>query len=121
HFIAVLFQMITMFLLFCMISNFLSIVNPIAVAAGSLRPAVRPSGQAFLFALLTLLLFPLAMAPSMIPLALEYGLHWMGWYTGIPVFLVLSVVEVVAVGSLYTFVLEREGRLLQSRELKILE
>ncbi len=92
-----------------MLSNFLSIVNPTATAAGSMRPAVRPSGKAILFGLLTLFLFPLALTPSMIPLVLEYGVHWMGWYAGIPVFLLLSVLEAASVGYLYTLVLNRQA------------
>jgi ABC-2 type transport system permease protein len=121
HFIAILFQTITMFLLFCMFGNFLSIVNPTAINAGSLRPAVRPSGKTILLGLLTFVLFPVVLAPSMIPLGLEYLVHWMGWYTGIPVFLLLSVVEVLALGYVYSWVLDREGAMLQSRELKILD
>jgi len=121
HFIAVLFQMLTMFMLYCMLSNFISIVNPTAIAAGSLRPAVKPSGKTLLFGLLTLVLFPMALAPSMIPLALEFGVHWMGWYPGIPVFLMLSILETIGIVFLYSWILDREGRLLQSRELRILE
>jgi len=121
HFIAVLAQMVTMFLLACLLANFLSIVNPTAVAAGSMRPAVKPSGKTILFMLLTFILFPTALAPSMIPLGLEYLFRLAGWYSGIPVFFLLSVVEVVGMVYLYSWMLSFEGRLLQSRELKILE
>jgi hypothetical protein len=121
YFIAVLFQMVTMFLLFCMFSNFVSILNPNATTAGSLKPAVKPSGKAILFGLLTMALFPFALAPSMIPLGLEIGLHWRGWLPGIPISLLLSLGEVIAVGYLYSWVLDRQGELLQSRELRILE
>lgn len=121
HFIGVLLQMMTMFLLNCLLSNFMSIINPTAVAAGSLRPAVKPSGKTILFGLVMMMTFPLALAPSMIPLGMEYFFHWMGWYTAIPVFLLLSVVETAGVAFLYSWVLEHEGRFLQSRELRILE
>jgi hypothetical protein len=121
YFIAALCQMVTMFMLYCMFSNFLSILNPIATTAGSLKPAVKPSGKTFLFGLLTLVLFPIALAPSMIPLGLEVGLHWLGFLPGIPVFLLFSLAEVFAVGYLYSWVLDRQGELLQSRELRILE
>ena len=121
YFVAALCQMVTMFLLYCMFSNFLSILNPTATTAGSLKPAVKPSGKTLLFGLLTLLLFPLALAPSMIPLGLEVGLHWLGVLPGIPISLLFSVCEVLAVGYLYSWVLDRQGELLQSRELRILE
>jgi len=121
HFVAVLCQMVTMFLLFCIFSNFTSILNPLATSSGSLKPAVQPSGKTLLFGLATLVLFPFALAPSMIPLGLEIGLHWMGWYSGVPISLLLSVGEVLAVGYLYSWALDRQGALLQARELRILE
>ncbi|HLQ79126.1 MAG TPA: ABC transporter permease, partial [Terriglobia bacterium] len=86
HFIAVLMQMITMYLLDCLYANFLSIVNPHAVASGSLRPAGKQTGKMFLYGLLTFVLFPMALAPSMIPLGAEYLFHLAGWYSGVPVF-----------------------------------
>jgi phosphate starvation-inducible membrane PsiE len=121
YFVAALFQMVTMFLLYCLFSNFVSILNPTATTAGSLKPAVKPSGKTLLFGLLTMALFPFALAPSMIPLGLEIGLHWLGWLPGIPISLLFSLGEVLAVGYLYFWVLDRQGELLQSRELRILE
>jgi hypothetical protein len=121
YFVAALFQMVTMFLLYCLFSNFVSILNPTATTAGSLKPAVKPSGKTLLFGLLTMVLFPFALAPSMIPLGLEVGLHWMGWFPGIPISLLFSLCEVLAVGYLYSWVLDRQGELLQSRELRILD
>jgi len=121
YFVAVLCQMVTMYMLYCLFSNFVSILNPTATVAGSLKPAVKPTGKSLLFGLLTLALFPFALAPSMIPLGVEIGLHWMGWFAGIPVCLLLSLCEVLAVGYLYSWGLDRQGELLQSRELKILE
>ena len=120
-FIAALFQMITMFLLYCMFSNFVSILNPTPTTAGSLKPAVKPSGKTLLFGILTMVLFPFALAPSMIPLGLEIGLHWLGWFSGIPISLLFSLGEVLAVGYLYSLVLDRQGELMQSRELRILD
>jgi len=121
YFVAALFQMVTMFLLYCLFSNFISILNPTATTAGSLKPAVKPSGKTLLFGLLTMALFPFALAPSMMPLGLEVGLHWLGWFPGIPISLLFSLGEVLAVGYLYSWVLDRQGELLQSRELRILE
>ena len=121
HFAGVLFQAGTMFLLMSLFANFVSILNPVAVASGSLKPAVRPSGKAILFGMLILLLYPIVMAPSMIPLGMEYLLHWMGWLPGVPVFLILSAVEFAAAVGLYFWIIEYQGRLLQSREIAILE
>ena len=121
YFLAALCQMITMFLLYCMYSNFVSILNPTATTAGSLRPAVKPSGKTILFTLLTFVIFPFALAPSLIPLGLEFGLRRLGLLPGLSIFLLFSLFEVLAVGYLYSWVLNRQGELLQSRELKILD
>jgi ABC-2 type transport system permease protein len=121
YFFAALFQLVTMFLLYCLFSNFVSILNPNATKAGSLKPAVTPSGKTILFGMLTMVLFPFALAPAMIPLALEVSLHWIGWFPEIPISFLFSLGEVLAVGYLYSWVLDRQGELLQSRELRILE
>ena len=86
-----------------------------------MRPAVRPTFKTLLFGFVTLFLFPLAVAPSMIPLALEFVLHWFGKYTSVPIFLILSILEAIGMVFIYSLVLKSQGRLLQSRELKILE
>jgi hypothetical protein len=121
HLAGVMCQAVTMYLLFSMFSNFVAILNPTAIAAGSMRPAVRPTFKTLLVGFATLFLFPLSVAPAMIPLGLEFLLHWLGRYTGVPVFLLLSILEVIGVAWLYSEVLNSQGRLLQSRELKILE
>src|SRR5262249_41532762 len=121
HFLGVLFQAGTMFLLMSLFANFVSILNPTAVASGSLKPAVRPSGKTILFGFLVLALYPFVMAPTMIPLGLEYGLHGLGWLPGLPVFLIFSVVEFAAAAGVYYWLIEYQGRLLQSREIAILE
>jgi hypothetical protein len=121
HFAGVLCQTVSMYLLFSIFSNFVAILNPTAIAAGSMRPAVRPTFKTLLVGFATLFLFPMAVAPSMIPLGLEFVLHWFGSYTSVPVFLLSSILEVIGVFYLYAEVLKSQGRLLQSRELKILE
>jgi len=121
HLLGLLCQAVTMYLLFSMFSNFVAILNPTAIAAGSMRPAVRPTFKTLIVGFFTLFLFPMAVAPAMIPLGLEFALHWFGRYTSVPVFLLLSILEVIGVAWLYFEVLKTQGRLLQSRELKILE
>ena len=110
-----------MYLLFSMFSNFVAILNPTAIAAGSMKPAVRPTLKTLIVGMVTLFLFPLAIAPSMIPLGLEFVLHWLGKYTALPLFLILSILELIGVAWLYFEVLKIQGKLLQSRELNILE
>lgn len=116
HLLAVLPQFLSMFLLFCLMANLLSIVTPMTIAAGSLKPTntkMLPILLQFAF----LFLFPLALAPTLLPLGVELLLDW----HGVPVCLLLSLLECVGVVFLYRLVLPWQGNLLQAREKKILQ
>jgi hypothetical protein len=120
HFLAILPQAISMYLVFCLLANLLSILAPMPIAAGSMKPTnvkVIPVllHLAFFFVL------PLAVAPTLLPLGVEYLLEGLGLVHGLPVCLGLSLLEAVAIIFLYRLVLTWEGILLQIREKKILE
>ena len=121
HFAAALIQMISMYAMFCIITNYLSILAPTPVASGSLKP-VKPKGLTILLHLaFVFFLFPAAMASTMMPLAIEFGLRWYGTATWFPAYLVFAIVELGLVSIIYPAVLRSQGRLLQAREQKILE
>jgi hypothetical protein len=119
HLLALLPQFVTMYLLFCMLANLLSILAPMSVAAGSLKPA-NPKGVVLLLHMLFFFLTPLVVVPVMTPLGLEIALEELGWSRGVPLALLVVLLEGVGVAYLYRFVLRWEGRLLQSQEQKIL-
>jgi hypothetical protein len=114
HLLAVIPQSISMFLIFCMMANFLSIVAPMPIAAGTMR-VVKPGFVTILLQLAFMLAFPIAMSPTILPLAIE------ALVPSIPLTLILSVIFCVIVIVIYRIVLTSQGHLLQSRELKILE
>jgi ABC-2 type transport system permease protein len=120
HLLAMLPQFISMFLLFCLLANLLSILAPMAVAAGTLKPANQKFLPVLLQILFMMLFFPLAQLPTLLPLGAEALLEYLGWTHGVPVYLLLALAECAAVVLLYGLVLKWEGRLLQSREQKIL-
>ncbi len=120
HFLAVLCQSVTMFLLFCMLANLMSILAPMPIAAGSLRPANPRVLSGFIQMFLAMFL-PLLLGPVLIPLGIEFALVQLEWGDWFPTYLVLSLIGCVVVVLLYRLVLTWEGRLLQARELKILE
>jgi hypothetical protein len=121
HFIAIFGQMISMHLVFCILTNWLSLLAPTAVASGSLRPA-KPKGKAILIHLIFFfIVLPLSMGLTLIPLGIEFLLSWSGLLTGVPVYLLLTVAELAVLVFLYTAILSTQGRLLQAREQKILE
>jgi hypothetical protein len=115
HWLAAMVQMISMFLVFSILNNFLSILAPVAMSLGSLRPA-RPKGMAILLQFLFFfLVMPIAMGLTLIPLGIEYFLP------SLPVYLVLTLVEFVVIVYFYRQILGQQGTILQKREQKILD
>src|SRR5262249_6435889 len=107
-------------LLFCLMSNLLSIFGPMPLAVGSLKP-IRPRFVPVLLQLLFVFLLPLALAPTLLPYGIEFLLESFGWAHGIPICLLLSLVECAAFVSGYHAAVTWQGHLLKARELKILE
>jgi hypothetical protein len=120
HFLAVLPQLLTLYLLFCMLANWLSLFAPMRLRVGSLR-ASNARMLPILLQIAFLCLFPWAMAAALLPLAAEFILVEFAGLDSVPVYLMLSLVEFVASIFLYRLVLNLQGRVLQAREMKILE
>jgi hypothetical protein len=120
HFLAVLPQFVSMYLLYCLLANWLSIYAPMPIAAGSMRPAHAKFVPVLLHALFTFV-FPVAMAPTLVPLGAEFLLRQFGSPDWLPVCLILSLAICAAVIFFYRWALTWQGELLQSRELQILE
>jgi len=120
HFIAVLIQMIPMYLVFCLVGNVLSIIAPMPVAAGSMKP-VKPKATTLLIHTAFIFIFPLALSPTLIPLGIEALLSFSGSATWFPAYLILAVSECALMLWLYPRILSSEGDLLERRERKILE
>src|SRR5207253_1844354 len=120
YFVAALLQLLAMYLLFCILANWLSIFVPMPIRMGSFKP-VNPKGLPMLLYMAFTLLFPLALVPVLLPLGVELALAQLGWLHGVPMDLLLSLAECAAVAALYRLVLSWQGDTLQARELKILE
>jgi hypothetical protein len=120
HFLAVALQMVSMFVLYCLLANCLAILAPMPIAAGSLKPA-NPKVIPILLQIAFLLLFPLALAPTLLPLGIEFLLDQLEWAPGVPADLLLSLLSCVGAIYFYRFVLDLQGQWLQAREQKILE
>jgi hypothetical protein len=114
HWIAAAVQMISMYLVYCVINNFMSIFAPTAIAFGSLRP-MRPKGMAMLIQIVfAFILMPIALGLSLIPLGIEY------FFPSLPVYLLLTLVSLATVAYFYFYVLDIQGRILHQREQEIL-
>jgi hypothetical protein len=121
HFIAVAVQMVSMYLVYCLVLNLLSMFAPSAIASGSLKP-VRPKGIAVIIHLLFFFfVLPIALATTLIPLGVEFSVRDSAWLSHVPVYLLLTLLELAAILYIYPRALVLQGRILQAREQKILE
>jgi hypothetical protein len=120
HLLGVLFHLVTLYLVFCLAANLLSIVAPMALKPGSGMPAPHQGVRAF-YPLAFMLLAPLPLGLTLIPLGFEALLTAMDWYTWFPAYLVLSIVQAAAAVWLYRVAVDWEGDLLQRREQRILD
>jgi hypothetical protein len=102
------------------VGNWLSIIGPIRIASGSLKPA-NARIDAILLNLVFAVLLLLVLATTLLPLGAELLLQANGWPKALPICLVLSVLECLAVVYLYRFFLTRHGDMLQMRERHILK
>ncbi len=121
HLLAMAPQYISMFLLFCICANLLSIYAPLHVAAGSLKPTYPKMTTALLQVGMMLILFPLTQLVTLAPLGIEVVLRLLGRMEGVPICLVLSLAECAAVVGIYRVSLGISGDLLRAREQQILE
>ncbi len=120
HLLAVLSQFVSMYLLYCMAANLLSIFAPLAIAAGTMKPTSVRLLPIFLH-MAFVFVMPFVLAPALLPLAVEaIVVHETGveyWMINLP----LSLVECGGILLLYRVVLRGEGRLLEMWEQRILE
>ena len=121
HFLSMFPQMISMFLLFCLFTNLVSIYTPTYMAPGSLKASSPKTSTVLLQMVMFLVLFPLTQAPALLPLGVETLSRFLGWTENAPVCLLLSLAECVAVVLIYRVALRWQGSLFQGREQIILE
>jgi ABC-2 type transport system permease protein len=122
HFLGMIPHFVAMFLMFCIFTNLMSIITPMHVAAGSLKPANPKTTTVLLQLVMFFFIFPLTQAPTLVPLGIEALLRFKGWtLPGLPIYLLLCLVECAVIGGIYFVSLIWLGELFQAREQKILE
>ena len=122
HALAMAPQFVSMFLMFCLLANLFSIYAPMGIAAGTLKPA-HPKFTAILIQLaFFLVVFPLGQGITLVPLGIEAVLGALGRApAGVPIYLILAILEAIVIVVLYHFSLRWLGAQLHAREQKILE
>jgi hypothetical protein len=118
HLLALCPQFLSMYLVFMFMMNWLALFAPMPMAAGSLR-AMKPKGSTSLLYLLFTILIPLALAPTLMPLGVEFALR--ETLPGVPLCLILSLALAAGMVCLYRLALGWQAQVLQAREQDILE
>jgi hypothetical protein len=121
HLAAIVPQFISMYLMFCVLTNMTSIFAPFYIAAGALKPASPKFLVVLLQLAIFMIFFPLTQFPTLVPLGLEALMEQLGWTSGVPIFLLLALVECAAIALIYRWVLGWQGGLLHRREQQILQ
>jgi hypothetical protein len=119
-FLAACFQLAATFLLLSIAGNFLSIVTPYRIGAGSLKPT-KATGKTTLLIFVSHLLFPVAMVPIFLPPTLGWLCDIFGAWPAPVVNALLSLLLAALVALLYRLSLRALGDLLQRREMDILQ
>jgi hypothetical protein len=119
-FLALLPQMTIMYLLFCMLANCLSILAPMPISSGSLKP-VQPKLIPVLLNIVSVFLLPLVFVPALLPILGQFIVENTLGIKLLPTSLILSLIELPLIAGLYWLVLNLQGLWLQAREKKILE
>jgi ABC-2 type transport system permease protein len=120
HFLALGPTFVSMYLLYCLPANALSILSPMRIAAGSFQPS-RPGGLALVWQFAFLFVCPPVLALALVPLGIDSLVAAMDWLPGLPLDLILSVVECGVIVYFYRLLVDLEGDWLQAREQRILE
>jgi hypothetical protein len=120
HYPAAFAQVISMYLIFCLLANTLSILAPIPMAAGSMQPA-NMKMIPILMQMAFLLAFPVAMVPVFAPIGVEAAVGYFGDIHWLPVSLILSLAVLGLVVLGYRWIVSVQGEWLATREQKILE
>jgi len=111
--------LLSIYLLFCLLTNSLSILAPSPIAAGTLKPANIRLVTVLLQASLVLLMPPLV-GLTLLPVGLQLLLDWLDFLPGVPVGLIFGLLMSLGVGILYRYLVGLQGLWLQAREQKIL-
>ena len=117
--LAAALQSVSMYLLFCLLANLVSVLTPMPMAAG----AIQPTGVKLVPVLVQMLLmmfYPVVLLPTLLPLGVEVLLAELDVVRGVPIALPLTVLVLAGIVAVYRYALTWEGRLLAAREQTVL-
>ena len=119
HVVASLLQIVIAYSIYFLVANFTSIAAPIGLAAGTMKP-VSMKFSVIAIQMVAVFLIPIALLPAVVALATELLASEFGGVTGIPIYLLITLIELPIAIWFYLEVLKVQGRYLQDREQHIL-
>jgi len=120
HVVATLLQVVIAFCLYFPIGNFTSIVAPVGMAVGTMRP-VSMRYSVILMQFVAMMLVPAVIIPAVFALGVETLVSEFGGVRDVPIYLLITLVELPFAVWLYLWLLDGQGQQLQDREQAILD
>jgi ABC-2 type transport system permease protein len=120
-FLATFVELLSAYLIVCLVGNQMSILLPSAVRPGSMRSSSDTKTLRVLARLGAMLGQLVAFVPLAIPIGFNYLVEMFPWGRWVPAYLIAALAVSVATIIVYRSVLDYQGGLLQRRELRILE
>jgi hypothetical protein len=120
HYLALVAQLLSEYLVLCMLCNAVSIAAPIPIAPGSMQPAQVKIIPAMLRVLLLMVVLPIATVPILLPIGIEALLAELAEVRNVPVSLVLSLLVLGLAAYVYRAALRWQGDWLAAREQDVL-
>lgn len=120
HFLGGVLQLLSGYLILCLLGNVISIYAPMRLRGQGMR-ATGAKFQTIVAQFLSIFAMPVILAPLLIPFVAELILRNRTWAKGLPIYLGLHLVILLAVWMGYNWLVRRQGKLLQEREQRILE
>jgi hypothetical protein len=120
HFLGGLLQLLSAYMLLCMVGNMISIFAPMRLKENTLK-AANAKFKAVLFQILLFFLVPLTLSPLMIPSGVEFFFGKQDWAQALPLYPLLHGLGLVVISFFYRWMLREQGASLQNREQRILD
>lgn len=119
HVIATVLQIGVTFFLYYTISNYTSIVAPIGMAVGTMKP-VSMNLKVVVAQMVAVFLTPVTLLPAVIALGTEQLTAFATGMTGMPIYLLVTLAEIPVAIWCYRKILTSQGELLHRHEQNIL-
>lgn len=120
HFVGACVQLVSAYLLLCLVGNAISILGPMRLKENTLK-AANAKFKTILFQILSIFLIPITLSPLLIPSGMEFVLRKQEWTQMLPLYPMLHAVGLIGIYIFYRWMIRQQGELLQAREQRILD